>query len=173
MTYLKKIIVVASLVAASLGFSANSDATLITQDIIFDNGIDPAGVIGEITVNVDDNALGGMQDIFDFVSFSFMGEDVTETFVFEATVNSDDFFAGIEFLLFDVNAPGVSYIGIFETSSPAVDNFLDVYTQPGFNFRDTGLISLSAATVVPEPTALALFALALVGFSIPRKLKFI
>tara|TARA_R110002167_G_scaffold91458_1_gene245979 strand:- start:14565 stop:15089 length:525 start_codon:yes stop_codon:yes gene_type:complete len=174
MTYLKKIIFAAALAVSSQGFSAASNAALITQDIIFDNGFDPVGVIGEITVSVDDTGLGGLQDIFNFVSFSFMGVDVTETFVFEATVDSDDLFAGIEFLLFDVNASGFGYIGVFEASSLAVYNFVDVYTQPGFVFSDTGLISLGTAVVaseVSEPSTLALIALTLVGFGVRRKMK--
>ena len=177
MTYLKKIIFAASLAVASLGFSLPSNAALITHDIIIDFGVGDF-TIGEITVHLFENGATGTQEILDFESFSFFGDDVTTTYDFLAIVDRDNVFAGIEFLIFDVDVVGFfneAYQGIYDAFSlfPEFDNFIDVFdlstTPPGLIFA--GELKLSEARVVPEPSMLALFAVALIGFGVRRKAK--
>lgn len=172
MINLKKIIFAASIAVASLGFSVSSNAALVSHDILFDTGSGPS-VVGEVSVTVLDNGILGLQDIFEFESLSFFGEDVTDTFLFFATADRDNIFAGLEFLTFDVDVASTdqSIQAIFDAFAldPAFDNFMDVFETSTGDFVVAGEISLGAASVVSEPSVLALFALALIGFGMRRR----
>lgn len=171
MINLKKIIFAATLAVASLGFSVSSNAALITHDILVDDGTG-AFVVGNITVHLFENGATGLQDIEEFVSMNFLGDSVVTTYLFGAIIDRDNVFAGLEFLFFDVDdAFGWGYQGIYDAFAfdPAFDNYLDIWdpATPGFIFA--GELSLSEARVVSEPSVLALFALALVGFGMRRR----
>ncbi len=174
MTYLKKIIFAASLAVASLGFSTASNAALITHDILFDDGAGPT-VVGEVTVHLFENGATGLQDIADFESFTFFGFDVSDVFGFEAIIDRDDVFAGLEFLAFDVDVIDIdaAVLAIYDAFAldPAFDNFMDVFEISTGDLVTFGEISLSEARVVSEPSIAALFALALIGFGLRRRTK--
>lgn len=176
MTYLKKIIFAASLAVASLGFSTASNAALITHDILFDDGVVFFGdKVGEVTVHLFENGATGLQDISDFESFTFFGFDVSDVFGFEAIIDRDDVFAGLEFLAFDVDVIDIdaAVLAIYDAFAldPAFDNFMDVFEISTGGLITFGEISLSEARVVSEPSIAALFALALIGFGLRRRTK--
>ncbi|MBT0585476.1 PEP-CTERM sorting domain-containing protein [Alteromonas oceanisediminis] len=154
-------------------FSAN--ATLITQDII-------AGGFNIATVEIDvpDEFLGtGLIDTaFDgvptLVSLNFFGVfPALEIFDFQAVINTDDLFAGIEFLAIDaIDSDGSNpwtyqiIIDIFDPSFNFVDIF-DANNDPVFFSAD---VQLSQAQV-NTPATLGLFVLAIAGVFAARMRK--
>lgn len=172
MTYLKKFIFTASLAVAAFGFSLSSHATLISHDVLFEGS-----VVGEITVHLFENGTIGEQELIEFKSFSFFGENVTDTLSFLAVVDTDDVFAGIEYLDFDVDVAGlnIGIFGIYDVFAldPAIDNFFEIFdikTVPTTFFTE-GELSLGAATVVSEPSVFVMFVLALLGFGMRHRAK--
>ena len=173
MKYLKKILFAASLAVASLGltsFSAN--AVLITQDILV---TDPGSefTLGTITIDIPDSDLGnGLVSAFGYVELSLLGVPTFDVFDFEAVVDGDNIFAGIEALFFDVMEVGFddwSYQMAFDAANPA-GNFLDIFDANGDPLFFSSNIALSTPPgIVSEPSVLALFAVALVAMGVRRR----
>ena len=173
MKYLKKILFAASLAVASLGltsFSAN--AVLITQDILV---TDPGAefTLGSISVDVPKADLGnGLVSVFGYVELNLLGVTTFDVFDFEAVIDGDNIFAGIEALFFDVMEVGSddwNYQLTFDAANPA-GNFLDIFDANGDPVFFTSNIALSTPpSLVPEPSVLALFAVALVAMGVRRR----
>lgn len=170
MKYLKKILFAASLAVASLGFTAfSANAVLITQDI---NVTDAGFTLGTVSIDIDDADLGnGLVSVFGFVELNLLGVDAFTVFDFEAIVDGDNIFAGIEFLALDVEEDGFdfwSYQLVMDAFDPA-SNFLDIFDGFGDLLFFSDSLAFGKANVVSEPSALALFALALVAMGARRR----
>lgn len=170
MINLKKIIFAASIAVASLGFSLSSQAVLVSHDILLDDV-----VVGEVSVSLLENGAQsiGVEFIEEFVSLSLNGKNILNSDLlggFLAVVDGDNIFAGIDQLFFEFESvvQEIYAIGFYDAFSadPAFDNTLDIEELQSFV---TGQLSLSTATVVSEPSVLALFALALIGFGMRRR----
>lgn len=169
MKYFKKIIIATSLIFTMLGISSNANAVLITQDLM-----EGSDVIGTISINTDDaDIFGGFGEAYAAVSFNFLGFDIPgeDVLFFQAIFNPDNLYAGIEFLNFDVDFALVGW---------AIDGYYDAFDNPDFNYFSVfdaqglfyaGNLSLGQASVVSEPTSIALFSmmLVLVGLRLKKR----
>lgn len=176
MKYFKNVLLAATLAVASLGltsFSAN--AVLITQDIdIVDDPIFGSFNLGSVTIDIDDSLLGnGDVSVFGYVELVLLGVPDFVVFDFEALVDGNDVFAGIEFLAFDVEEDGFdfwSYQAILDAADPLA-NFIDIFNGVGDPILFSADVRLGSATFVPEPSTVALFGLALVAMGFRRRVR--
>lgn len=177
MINLKKIIFAATIAVASLGFSAASNAVLISHDIVYDSDLDAPDqgpqVVGQVSISVLENGAQsiGVDFVEEYVSFTFMGEEVDAGGFFLANFDGNDLYAGILDMAFqfDIAALASTIDGAYSTFNMGF-NLLTVSDINDFNnILDEGLFTLGEATVVSEPSVLALFALALVGFGMRRR----
>jgi hypothetical protein len=174
-------------ISLALSFAGAANATLISQDILFQELIDiddlglgiyaEAVTIGHLSVNLD--TLDIDEDGFGFLSntwekFSFYTFDVdtfdSEFHTFEAVIDTNNLFAGIEFLTFEVDVLGTfAFNGIIDSFD--IENSVDysLYNFTTDDFMEAGALSFGEATVVPTPATLILFLTALAGLAARRK----
>ena len=185
MKYLKNIILAATFAVASLGltsFSAN--AIIITQTIKVDEGLLGIYDLGFITVEIDDSLLnmgsGVLSTVFgdaiSIIDVNLLGGSLASgDFIndaLEVSVDTDNVFAGIEFLFLDfTDVLGVdpfdwTYQVLFDRFSE--DNFVDIFNSQG-EIVSFGTTSLTNATFIPEPSTVALFGLALLAMGMRRR----
>ena len=170
-----------SAVSLVLALSSTANATLITQDILIDgfflgslsvdtsNGVDIGGGLVEISAFEE---MIMFDPIFSaFVPVDLLGPETI--FLFNAVIDTNNLFGGIEFLEFDIESSNAfSYNGIFDAFAvdPAFDNFIDIFDTfgGGSALVDFGQLSLGNVTV-PAPSAAILMALAIGGLMVRRR----
>ncbi len=173
----------------SLAVTGAANATLISQDIMFQELIDvdqnnqpifaEAVTIGHVSVNLDtldvDSGVGYLSGTWE--EFSFYGFDVDmldpDFDYFEAEVNPNDLFAGIESLDFGVTLFSATYVFSGFIDAFDIDNIVR-YTLYNLNTGDlleAGALSFGQASVVPEPSALILLLTGLVAFAARRRVS--
>ncbi|PKG83538.1 hypothetical protein CXF85_11075 [Colwellia sp. 75C3] len=171
-------LVLRALLSLSLAFSfaGAANATLISQDILFDSALDTVDeyqVIGNITISLDTMDENGYVEA-GWESFTFYGFEADKDFdLFFAVVDITNITAGIESLDFDVTLfTDLSFGGYIDAY--AFDPVLDNITYSFFNnanadLYDAGTLAFGAATVVPTPATLILFLTAVAGLASRRK----
>lgn len=148
--------------------SIPTKAALITQELL--EGDSVPTVVGSITIDTAgafiDTAFGtGTVD--SALQFSYKGQDLSlgDIVFFEATYNINNWFAGLEFLNFDINyiAPGIdkSVQGIVDTFGDPSFNIFNVWDNITGDFNSFGPLSLGKVSVVSEPGTFALFGMML------------
>ena len=176
MKLFKKFSLAATFLVATLGLSAfSANAVVITQDI-WGEGPAPAAPVGTITLNIDNALVGtGIQTITGSigadldalgVGLDLLGMTEFSVIDFEAEINTDDLFGGIQFLTFVLDEVGPAFPFytwelLIDATNP-VGNRLDQFDffDPFFDISyDTAF--LGQASVVSEPSALAMFGLML------------
>jgi hypothetical protein len=188
MKHLKNIILAATLAVASLGltsFSAN--AIIITQTIELDGDLLGIFDLGFITVEIDDSLLNVGNSYIDsfggaisILEVNLLGKSLAlGDFIVDALdvgVDSDNVFAGIEYLFFDFT----DILGVFPSdwtyqvlvdtfAFDPLDNSFDIFDSVGL--LDFGTARLTNATFVPEPSTVALFGLALLAMGMRRRVS--
>ncbi len=128
----KTLISVMLLTGCSLVAASKAQAAIILQELVV-SGIN----IGSVTVEVDNELMnmGYMNTDFDFpevqvLDMTIFGSAV-EVFDIFAEVNTDNIFAGIQALYFDLNdgyEPSWAYTFIYDTAF-ADDNFADIFDE--------------------------------------------
>ncbi|WP_448551235.1 hypothetical protein [Thalassotalea montiporae] len=157
--------------------SQTANAALITQDILLDDN-----VFGEITVDTRDGFIDGDYFVIEsFFSLTLFDPDLgaitsvdefsmADLFLFTIEVLVDDVYAGIEFFEFDIlSSNGVGYDGFFDAFSPdpLLDNVINVTAANSDQF---GQLSFGQASVISEPSVMAVFALMLAVLANRRRL---
>ncbi len=171
---------VSALLSVSLVFSFASNASLIKQEILFDNfnttEVD-FQVAGEVVIDVPWNSDG---EAFDFVSFDLFGVqmfneqesiDNSAFFDFWAQYDETSLEDGLLSLSFDLTDS--SYFFAFNGAAdvdPQFNFFLDVFVpSPTGDIVFAGDIALGNSTVVPEPSAIFLMLVGIAGIAVRRK----
>jgi hypothetical protein len=171
-----------TLLAATFSLvSVFANATLITQDILFDD-LTTADVvfetIGSITVETDNaDAFGliGSWETFNLFGFDMITEadsagDITLFGGFEAIVDEQNLAAGIEFLFFDVtesNFEFFNFSGLVDTAFGG-NYLIDVFDFGGGLYA-YGDLALGTAKVSEPPMFLLFFSGLMVLFLKRRK----
>lgn len=176
----KKLISSAVLTLAFTFTAMNVNAALITQEIVFDDFETDEiefETIGSLTINTsDDDGTGQVSrwEDFELFGFNMLTQEEADTIdpllfgVFIAGFNPNDLYAGIDFAQFDVteNAFG------FYAFNGLVDQFGTGYLIDVFDFNGGlyvfGEIAFANTTVVPEPSAIALLLLGLIGLRLRK-----
>lgn len=165
----KKItITLASAMLLFITTTSQSNAALITQDLLFlEDGATETTVAGSITIST--NHLDSFGEAFQWMSFTLFGsqmmtemDDPSLFGGFLAIADASNPMAGLEFLSFDVtdaNTQSISYNGISDPFND--DHFLDIFNLSDSSLSTFGELSFGDVSVVPEPSAFALMALAL------------
>jgi hypothetical protein len=163
-------------ISLALSFAGAANATLISQDILFDTIADDVAefeVIGNITINLD------TMDEFGFVentweSFTFFGYDVdafdADWNIFTAIVDPTNIVAGIESLDFDVTVfSSLSFAGYIDSFDPDASVSFSLFDNANESLFNAGSLAFGDATVVPTPATLVLFLTAVAGLAARRK----
>lgn len=173
---IRKFGAVAALLVASLGFTSfSANAVLITQslDLLDDQG-DAIFSFGEITIDFNESEIGtGLVSVFDLVSLKLEGSEVINVDDFEAIIDAtsaSSVYAGIEFLIFDVDAfNGDAWNFLYDEANPG-DDFLDVFDSNDdlVFFLSAGEFGLGEARV-PAPAGIAILTLGLFAMGLRRR----
>ena len=182
MKYLTKLIS-KSCIAVSLllavSFSANADLVRISQTV--ESGA-LGGTIASVVVEFDYSLLdSGIIDIFDYVNIGVFGvpDFLLNVYDFEAAIDTDNIFAGMEFLYFDVDDAPLSpsepwayqlIMDAFDSDTNFFDIF-DINTTDAIFFDELDSLSFGQASVsfVSAPSVIAVFGLALAFIGFRRK----
>lgn len=156
------------------GLTSNAQATLITHDIIIDDSI----LLGSVSIEVDDSLLNkgnGLISVFDVVELNIFGGTIFDVWDFEAVIDSDNVFGGIEFLAFDITELAFVDMWRYQLVFDAFEssfNFLDIYNpNDDLVFFSEGVALSQPAEVVSEPGMALLFATGLLVAMRRRKVK--
>ncbi|MBT1065005.1 PEP-CTERM sorting domain-containing protein [Bowmanella sp. Y26] len=176
MNKIKKLLSTLCLLAA---VSTQANAALITQDLIEVASDGSTGIIGSITINTNGalyDPVFGTGEVATAVSFNFLGFDIppTDILFFQAIFDVNNLHAGLEFLNFDVTfmLPGLvnwAFDGLYETGS--LGNYFSVFDLDAGDLAFFNELALGRASVVSEPTTLAMFSLMLAMLGMRRKLQ--
>jgi len=157
-------LILSAILSLSLAFSAN--AALITQDLISDTA---GGIIGSITI--DTVSVDEFDTVNSWVSFDFFGFEAETAYLFAAVIDTNDLYAGILSLDFDVNDSCAgcewAYNGFAGAGFNGMVDIFDIATGDLMFFADD--VVLGQATVVPTPATLVLFLTAVAGLASRRK----
>lgn len=160
----------------AFSFAGAANATLISQDILFNSIYDDKDtfeVIGHISINLDsmDN-WGWVEGTWE--SFSFYGYEVdpfdANWDLFVAIIDVTNIAAGIESLDFDVTLfSDLSFAGYIDVYDPINSVSFSLFNNANADLWDAGALAFGKASVVPTPATLILFLTALMGLVVRRK----
>jgi len=177
---LNKLILSAFLsITLALSFTGAANATLISQDILFNSEYDDADefeVIGSLTISLDTmNEWGEVSGAWE--TFSFFGYEADafnpEWDQFIAIVDVNDLYAGLNFLQFDVTVfEELSFAGVIDAyaEEPEFENItFSLFNNANAELYDAGTLAFGDVSVVPTPATLVLFLTAVAGLVSRRK----
>ena len=156
----------------AFSFAGAANATLISQDILFDSALDSVDeyqVIGNITINLDTIDDWGMVSVWE--SFTFYGYEVdTLADEFVAVVDITNITAGIESLDFDVSLfTSLSFAGFIDGYDPTAGFTYSFFDNADASLVTYGTLAFGDVSVVPTPATLVLFLTAVAGLAARRK----
>ncbi len=160
----------------AISCAGTANATLITQDILFNSFFDTEDtfeVIGNITVDTDDiDSWGFIENTWE--SFSFYGIDV-DPFdptwnLFVAAFDVTNIMKGIESLDFEVTLlSDLSFSGYIDVYNPVNSVAFSLFNNADDSLWDAGALAFGKATAVPLPATLILFLTGILGLVVRRK----
>lgn len=183
-----------------LAVSNTANATLITQDILFDS-FETADEIYEsigyisidtenaFTYEVEDSLTGVVSTLgsvsawvdFELFGLTFWTEEESNAaleplilpFYFEAVFDTNNLAAGLEFLTFDLNETLYNEYAFSSTTDLFGINLPFSIINEAGELLEAGYLAFGDAklTTVPEPTSLLLFLAAAIGLTTRRKVK--
>lgn len=159
-------------VSLAFSFAGAANATLISQDILFDSAfdnVDEYEVIGNITISLDTIDDWGTVSVWE--SFTFYGYEAdTDGAYFETFVDVNNIAAGIESLDFDVTLfTTLSFAGYIDTYNPADSISYSFFDNADASLVTAGNLMFGDVSVVPTPATLVLFLTAIAGLASRRK----
>jgi len=171
-------LVLGALFSLSLAFSfvGTANATLISQDILFNSEFDEGdeySVIGSVTISLDTmDDWGTVENTWE--SFTFFGYEAdafdSNWDTFTAIVDPTNIAAGLEFLYFDVTLfADLSFHGVIDVASVDDSYTLSLYNNANAELYDAGTLAFGDVSVVPTPATLVLFLTAVAGLAARRK----
>lgn len=160
----------------AMSCAGTANATLITQDILFNSffdNVDTFEVIGNVTVETDNidswGIIDGQWESFSFYGFEVDPYDPTWN-LFVAAFDVNNVMKGIESLDFDVTLFASlsfgGYIDVFDTASSITYSLFD---NADGSLYDAGALAFGRATAVPTPATLLLFITGILGLVVRRK----
>nr|WP_269814691.1 PEP-CTERM sorting domain-containing protein [Bowmanella yangjiangensis] len=175
MNKIKKLLSTLCLLAA---VSTQANAALITQDLIEVASDGSTGIIGSITIDTNGalyDPVFGTGEVLSFVSFNFLGYDipVEDGYSFQAIFDTNNIYAGIEFLDFDIDfsLPGWAFQGYFDAFDNPDYNYFTVFDSGSADLLFVNGLALGQASVVSEPATLVMFGLMLGLLGMRRKMQ--
>lgn len=171
-------LVLSVLLSLSLAFSfvGSANATLISQDILFDTYFDSEDtfeVIGQLTISLDTmDDWGEVNGTWE--SFSFFGYDV-DTFdagwnLFIAVIDPGNIAAGIESLDFDVTIfSDLSFAGYIDVYDPFNSVSFSIFDNADPTLLNAGNLAFGEVSIVPTPATIVLFLTAIMGLMARRQ----
>jgi hypothetical protein len=159
-------------ISLAFSFVGAANATLISQDILFDSAFDTVDefeVIGNITISLDTIDDWGTVSVWE--SFTFYGYEAdTSADLFSAFVDIDNIAAGIESLDFDVTLfTSLSFSGFIDGYDPTAGFTYSFFDNADASLVTAGTLAFGNTTVVPTPATLVLFLTAVAGLAARRK----
>jgi hypothetical protein len=181
-----------------LAVSNTANATLITQDILFDSFETADEIyesIGYISIDTDSAIINDIYNdgslmlgtVSAWVDFELFGltfwteeesnaalEPLILPFYFEAIFDTNNLAAGLEFLTFDLNETLYNEYAFSSTTDLFGINYpFSIFNEAGELLLEAGYLAFGDAklTTVPEPTSLLLFLAAAIGLTTRRKVK--
>ncbi|MBN7822205.1 PEP-CTERM sorting domain-containing protein [Bowmanella yangjiangensis] len=158
--------------------STQANAALITQDLIEVASDGSTGIIGSITIDTNGalyDPVFGTGEVLSFVSFNFLGYDipVEDGYSFQAIFDTNNIYAGIEFLDFDIDfsLPGWAFQGYFDAFDNPDYNYFTVFDSGSADLLFVNGLALGQASVVSEPATLVMFGLMLGLLGMRRKMQ--
>ncbi len=157
-------------------FSAN--AVIITQEILNDT---TGEVLGSVTVNMENRIWNtgiknsAFDDGFELIDFELGGlypwADLLDTYYFEVVLNTDDIYAGFQFLSLDADDVG---FGVFTWSYQLFYDenfgfgFLDVFQNSDGTLVNSLFVRMGQVEV-PTPATIGLLAIGICAIAIRRR----
>jgi hypothetical protein len=159
-------------ISLALSFTGAANATLISQDILFDtmsDDVDEFKVIGNITINLDTIDDFGSVKIWESFTFYDYEADVLAD-KFETIVDVNNIAAGIQFLDFDVTVfSKLSFSGIIDSYNSTNSVAFSVFDNATAGLFDAGALAFGDVNVIPTPATLVLLLTAVAGLAARRK----
>jgi hypothetical protein len=159
-------------ISLALSFMSAANATLISQDILFDSMFDQVDefiVIGNVTINLDTIDDFGVVDTWESFTFYDNEADVFSG-LFAAGVDVTNITAGIESLDFDVTVfSQLSFAGFIDSFDVNNSVAFSLFDNANGNLFNAGALAFGDVNVVPTPATLVLFLTAVVGLASRRK----
>ncbi|NMH58726.1 hypothetical protein [Alteromonas ponticola] len=187
MKNLKNLLSTLALVSCSLFATFQTQAAIIEQDIFIEDDFFGLINLGTVAVEIDNDVVNTGQGLlytsFDFPAISLVSLEILgstgifDFFDFDAGVDSDNIFAGIEFLFFDIEefvfVDNWSYQLLFDAANTDM-NYADIFDSQGslVAFGENVFLGQARLSDVSLPSSLSLAGLmALVLFSRRRAQK--
>jgi len=171
-------LILRTFLSISLTFSVMgaANATLISQDILFDtmyDDVDEYQVIGNVTINLDTmdewGWVEGTWESFTFYDYEVDAFDENWN-SFIAIIDSTNIAAGLESLDFDVSLFGnLIFAGYIDAYAPEASVSYSLFDNADGSLWNAGALAFGDVSVVPTPATLVLFLTAVVGLVARRK----
>ncbi len=175
MKKLKALFSAAVLACCSMMFAAQSQAAIISQSV-YVGGLEIISYDLELDNSLINSGMGAISTYdglaFNLVDFYIPLADGWNPVMndFEAVIDVDNIFAGVEFLYVDAEDDFPWYYSVYYDAFSTIDNYVAIFFAGDYQleaFEDDVMVVNSVS--LSEPSVLALFALAFGGLMVRRR----